>query len=1005
MTHPSLDTPMLRTLSAAMFVLAVGACEPSIPYTAPSTVVTAVFDPTTSQIPLPNDLAFLVPANSTCPPPANTLGAGTPPACAQAELLTSFAGKFPSDQEVAVTIEFTETTYDAAGKASQIAPDLDLASFTPSTFFVQGATDGGVGEIALEPLTAADYVKGTTQGTLTIHHQGHQPWAPGTYAVLVRGGANGVKTTDGTPVFASQIFTLLAQGLDLTDPKNNGLLRAQLGSSSAAQLQGAQLNFLINIYKQLAFPAADTRFPHQELAITTTFAIAPLVTNVTIDPARGLAPLPFDLLRDPTSGKLSALAACTLAGSKLAADGTCPSPLAGGFLALDGFSTTGAVLAPTSELVQARTITPTTLLVYDLSDPAAPVQVDPTGLILEPCEFTSACGSPTALSTVIAIQPAGGTKGDATSVFRSRPLKDNTDYAVVITTGVHDKAGNALGRGTVANILHFSNPIVVGGHSALSGIDDVTAASLEKMRLQLQPVFATLAAAGTDSSQVAIAYTFHTQTILDQAVKLAALPYTLPATTALPISATFVAETAAQAFTKYGVDAALVPSSNIDQILEVDILTFNALDPATGAFLPDPTQGSVEEIHVLIATPKVSNANVPPCTGGLAPFGRCAPLMEFRHGLNGGRADMLAVADSYAAAGMATVAIDAAKHGDRAFCTPGEPGQCLGGAACTTTLPAGAQGDPNPPGTCGVAGYVTRPVSPTCTGACATAATDGIPLVSGNYLISANFFRTRDTLRQDLIDQSQLIRALAFAPSGAPPTGHSVFDHMVARGVIIDPATVYFSGQSLGAIQGAMDVATNPRIAKAAFNVGGGTIVDLFTQSPAFVANTNKLLAGLGISPGTPAFLQFVVVAKTILDPADPINFVGHLTSHTLPNLLPPLGGATDGSVPQAAKKVLTQNAYCDDTVPNPFNFIFASNIPTGPLPTGAAFFTPGATGTFQLYVSATFDPATFPTCSTGAVAHGFLTNWLTPTLTQNAQNDLAAFVMHDTLPTSVQHP
>jgi hypothetical protein len=228
---------------------------------------------------------------------------------------------------------------------------------------------------------------------------------------------------------------------------------------------------------------------------------------------------------------------------------------------------------------------------------------------------------------------------------------------------------------------------------------------------------------------------------------------------------------------------------------------------------------------------------------------------------------------------------------------------------------------------------------------------------------------------------------------------------MVARGVIIDPATVYFSGQSLGAIQGAMDVATNPRIAKAAFNVGGGTIVDVFTQSPAFVANTNKLLAGLGISPGTPAFLQFVVVAKTILDPADPINFVGHLTSHTLPNLLPPLGGATDGSVPQAAKKILTQNAYCDDTVPNPFNFIYASNIPTGPLPTGAAFFTPGATGTFQLYVSATFDPATFPTCSTGAVAHGFLTNWLTPTLTQNAQNDLAAFVMHDTLPTSVQHP
>ena len=89
----------------------------------------------------------------------------------------------------------------------------------------------------------------------------------------------------------------------------------------------------------------------------------------------------------------------------------------------------------------------------------------------------------------------------------------------------------------------------------------------------------------------------------------------------------------------------------------------------TGAFLPDPTTGVSEQIHVLITTPKA--AATPACTGALAAFGKCAPMMIFRHGLVGGRADMLTVADSYAAAGMVTVAIDAAKHGDRAFCTPG----------------------------------------------------------------------------------------------------------------------------------------------------------------------------------------------------------------------------------------------------------------------------------------------------------------------------------------------
>jgi len=981
--------------------LLLGACEPQLPYTPPAAIVTAVFDPTNAKIPLPNDLAFINPPDSTCPPPANTLPATSPPACAQAELLAAFNGFFPSDQEVAVTIDFTETTFDGSGNQTQSAPDLDLTSFTPSTFFVYGSNDAGIGEVRTDPIQAADYVKSADHGTLTIHHAGRQPWAPGSYAVLIRGGENGIETTDKQPVYASQIFDLLAQGLDLTDPKNNGLLKAQLGSTEAALEQGAQLNLLIGIFKQLAFPAADTRFPHQELAITATFKIAPTVTNVEIDPARGLVPLPIDLLRDPTSGKLSALAACTLAGSTLAADGTCPSSAASGFEALDGFSTTGAILAPTSELIDATTITPASLLLFDLTDPAHPAPVDANDLILEPCEFTSGCGSPTALSPVIAIQPAGATAGDATSVFRTRPLKDSTDYAVVMTTAILDKAGNAIGPGTVAKILHFTNPIVVGGHSALSGIDDVTAASLEKMRLQLQPVFSTLAGSGIDFSKVGIAYTFHTQTILSQANQLAAIPYTLPAATAMPVGAVN-AMTPAAAFAKYGVDPVVVPSSHIDQVLEIDIDTVDGLSSLTGAFLANPAEGTVEQIHVLIATPFAGNANVPACPAALSPL-VCAPMMVFRHGLGGGRGDMLTVADSNAAAGMVTVAIDAAKHGDRAFCTPGQPGQCLGGGACTTMLPSGAQGDVNPPGTCGAAGYATHPVSPSCTGACATQSNTngtGISLVSGNYLVSTNFFRTRDTMRQDLIDESQLIRAIAFVPTTGVPTGHPVFDYMAGRGVVIDPATIFYSGQSLGAIQGAADVATNPRISKAGFNVGGGSVVDIFTNSPAFVSTTDQLLAGLGITPGTSAYLQFLVVAKTVLDPADPVNFVGHLTANTLPNLL------VAGNPAQAAKQVLTQIANCDQTVPNPFELIYASNIPTGPLPTGPSFFG-GGTGTFQLFVTDPFDPTTFGSCSplpASAVEHAFLTDWVTPAITLNAQNDMAGFVMHGTAPLSVQH-
>lgn len=76
-------------------------------------------------------------------------------------------------------------------------------------------------------------------------------------------------------------------------------------------------------------------------------------------------------------------------------------------------------------------------------------------------------------------------------------------------------------------------------------------------------------------------------------------------------------------------------------------------------------------------------------------------------------------------------------------------------------------------------------------------------------------------------------------------------------------------------------------------------------------------------------------------------------------------------------------------------------------VPSTAAFFAPGATGTFSLFVTAPFNPATFGTCSplpASAVEHAFLIDWVTPTITAKAQSDIASFVMLNTLPLSVEH-
>jgi hypothetical protein len=995
-----MTTSKLRSL-AVLLALAAACGEPgNIPQTAsPSSVVTAVFDPIAGNIPLPNDLA-LQQVPTTLPP-------------AQQDLLNAFKaqGGFPNDQEVPITISFVRTSIAANGATTNVAPTLDVATLNPGTLAVFLRTASGAsGTVALDPITDADYANAGDHGVLTLHNKGRLPWVPGQYVVAVRGGPKGVKTKEGDEIHASSTFYLIAQGQNLETEQNLTLLQAQTGSRSAALAAAQQLDQIINGYKAGAFPAVNQIFPQQELAAMTTFAIAPASTAVELDPGRGLLPLPIDLLRDPRPasascarcGRLKEVAACTLAQGTLDAQDVCRdskgnvNAAVGGFAALDGFSTTGMILAPLSDLVQASTVNTTTVQLWDLTNPALPVQVSPTTYLTEPAEVTQS-----GLSPVIALQPAGATASDATSVFRTRPLKDATDYAVVVSDGVKDKTGKSITPGTVARILQFTHPLVdAAGKSQLQGVDDPTGGDLELMRQRLAP---TLGMSGFGTGHIAMAYTFRTQTILATAAQLGALPYTKAASTGAPTVAVTALAPAA-AFSKYGVDPT-VPNGNINEILETKITTFNLLDPATGAFNAAGTTAD-EAISVLIATPKVVST---PC-GFPAPLDtlNCAPLVIFRHGLGRGRADLLLVADSFAAKGFVVAAIDAAKHGDRSFCTKGQTTitvggvtvpQCITGTSCTSALPAGAQGDPNPPGTCGndPANFFKVPVSGVCAGVsnpCGYTGADGIPVVSSNYLVSANFFRTRDTFRQDIIDQSQLVRALAFVPNGQP---HPLFNYMAAQGAVIDPGKVYFAGQSLGAIQGTADVAANPRISRAVLNVGGGTVVDVFATSPAFASTTAALLAGLGIQAGAnQAYLQFLVVAKTILDPAEPVNFAGHLQTNTLPNLLPPLGGNPNGTVPQVAKSVLTQAAFCDQTVPNPWNFILDFTAGTGPF---ANPLNLAQKGTFQLFLANPFSPATsLASCPTpsstsaNAIPHGFFTNWTAAT--PFAQENAAKFLL-----------
>ncbi len=957
-----------RFAPVPLLALAFSACTPSVQSTQEKSVVTAAFDPNTLVVPLPNDLALLSAPSTTA-------------TNAEFEILQYFKaqGGFSYDQEIDITIPFV--TVSVADSSTSV-PSIDVKSIklctAPSTSTTSECNllvwDSTANEYPT--LEAPTYAAGPASGTLTIVKaldpvaQNHLWKAGHLYFYAVRGEANGIKTTDGASVYPSPTtYALLffppseLPGCGTTPP-----------SASCVQAQELQAQY------QPVFAAVTNKgFPQNDIAVVGTFQIAPGTTWVQADATAASLqiPLPSDFLIDPTTGKVSATAAAAF------------GPLAAGIATLDGFSTTAIGLAPTSGPIEGSSVripgSPAGIYLYEFTK-TGPQQV------YDVVDALTAGKSPTfvtqppplnGLTEAIAFQPAvpaAVPTPAGTVTFTLPPLHEQTEYAVVITHAVLDAAGKHLSNTTLGQFLLFHNALCspspacaanpADSTSTVPGISNSEASGLEGMRLALQPVTAQLNADhGVAKSDIAMIYMFRTQTITEPALELAAAPYAQTPTSPpqdvfppAPIPAATVALTPAQAAAKYGVPTAVV--AGVGHFVDTEIVTFDKLDPGTGAFYPATTAGTAVPIPALLAFPSTSA----PATG--------YPLVVFHHGFTGGRADMLLIAQALTAGGFAVAAIDAPKHGDRSWCTV--DAQCATGSTCNHSV-FGNQGDPagDLPGLC-TAGLAYKPVAPGLPACSATVTTDcwdgtgGIAVASGNYLVSANFFRVRDTLRQDILDESMLVRVLT------TPQGQAVIQ------AALNPAEVYFVGQSLGSIEGTLDVAANPRFSKTVLNVGGGTIVDIFTTSPSFTPALDQLLAGLGIVPGTPAYLEFLLAAKWVLDPADPINFAGHLVGAPLPNLLvsPP--------VAQAPKVVLGQAARCDNVVPNATNQELYGNIGLLPIDPAAASGTPGV----QWYMDSTSGACPTDGTTGPGATHGFLLDGVNLSLTTQAQTNVVEFFL-----------
>jgi pimeloyl-ACP methyl ester carboxylesterase len=590
---------------------------------------------------------------------------------------------------------------------------------------------------------------------------------------------------------------------------------------------------------------------------------------------------------------------------------------------LDGFSTTAMQFTGVIGGLDASTVTAgAELMLVELSE--QPSMVDPAPV------FAHDAGN-----SLITMQP-------------SAPLKEQTRYAVLMlskrkTTPIErpdgsmvealtDESGGGLaddeGRRVIPSptfaLVRGASPLVDGeGRATVSVLSDEQAALLEPIRQGYDQLLGGLEQAEIlEREDVVLLWTFKTQSITEPLVTVRAGAYgqLLAAENeggaGEPTPQPLMINDPSKNFAPETCHPTCWPTPAAPEAIELFVAggafsSWNALDASSDLLAAD-LSGEPETVPLWLTIPKAT-----PCAAQDAcPTGfTCSsaepkvcqpdegwPVVVFQHGLGASRVQFFAVADTLAKFGFAAAAFDVVYHGDRSACSSDDQ--------CENPVEGG------PEAYCDTAALPRR----CCVGEGESKACDpglfktdenGIPLASAEkFLNVANPFALKSNMLQHVIDSVALLRALRFDGE----LGLRASD-TASLGIELDENRVYYATHSLGAILGVLVMAVDPLHQgqgdrRVFLNVPGAPVVQIFQDSPSerFQAVVGAALAGLGIEPGTRDALQLFHVLQWVLDPVDPANFASYLTQQQLPD---PLTGA---AVP--AKQLLMQVASNDTTIP-----------------------------------------------------------------------------------------
>lgn len=589
---------MLRRSSFVVAGLALLVACGELPITEPPQVVTAIFDPSRAEVPSPNDLAMVDGVVQISPNDAAH--------AADNELKALFNGKDGFSAGTSTRVRFSGAMSAATFSADSVVV-LDL---------------GREGESAAPSVTTVRYEYAECDHSLTLSSSAG--WQPGhTYLFAVRGGEKAsadeadtfrVKGVQGEPLVPSPAFHFLKAGKDLREHPYAFPGTREERKASATALEGVRQK-----YEPLFQVLEEHGLPRRDLAILWTVTIQ-TSGEASFDPASKKIPMPNDLLRDPSSGKV------TLPIDP--AESEAAQALKRGFNQLDGFSTTAAL-----------TLQLTTAVHRDGVKAGETVRLFERDTLVEKTD----------------IDVGVSEDGKQLSIQPKSPLRPDTHYVVVVG-GISDAAQEPISAMPLANLLKLQSPLLVEGRSQISSLCAEQVERLEPMRAAMQPVLDSVAAT-LPREELAAAWTFKTQDILGRLQALYATPYEKN----LPLEVTDVDNRSPW-------DRGL-PLFNVARVITGKMTTYDHLDPVTRAFRENGA-GVNREIEFVLTLPKDLKENDK------------VPVVVFGHGLMTERRLVLFLADKLADEGFAAMAIDLPLHGERTACTLDS--HCESGATCAT---------------------------------------------------------------------------------------------------------------------------------------------------------------------------------------------------------------------------------------------------------------------------------------------------------------------------------